>query len=201
MRIVLFILLIVNSLCLQAQGGNSILEKFNANVVGDQMLLSWRIKAGNTCNGIEVYRSTDSLNFEWLGNVEGICGNLSFPVDYEFVDTEPVPNAINYYRLNLGGSGFSNVISAWYYDFSEQEYLLTPNPVEETAVLRFRNDAGLEVELTIYDLMGNMIVKEATNTDNFILQANRFEPGQYMFQLQSEVEEGEIISGKVLFAH
>lgn len=180
---------------------DTILSKFNANVIGEKVLLSWRIKAGNTCNGIEVYRSTDSVNYTWIGNVEGICGNLSFPVDYEFFDESPVPNAINYYKLNLGNNGFSRVASTWYFDLSERDHLLSPNPVMEFATLRFKNDSGLKVDLKVFDLSGKLIFIETTNSDNFILQTSEFDPGEYLFQIWSEDPGSEPICGKVVFVH
>ena len=197
-KVFLIIVVALFDLVLVAQS-DTILDKFNANVVGERVLLNWRIKAGNTCNGIEVYRSTDSLNYQLLGNVEGIYGNLSFPVDYEFFDQDPVPNSKNYYRLNLGGNGFSRVVSAWYFDLTKQDYILSPNPVLETGVLRFKNDAGLTVELRLFDQTGKLKFTHTTNSDNFILQSAPFDTGVYFFQLYSEDHQSVVINGKVVF--
>ncbi len=198
MRIFLLTYLLIGSVSVLAQN-DTILSKFNANVVGEKVLLSWRIKAGNTCNGIDVYRSTDSLNYTLIGSVEGICGNVSFPTDYEYFDVSPVENSKNYYRLGLGGNGFSRVISTWYFDLTKRDYILSPNPVLESSVLRFKNDAGLNVELLVFDLMGKLKFRETTNSDNFILFSSMFDPGEYLFQLHSEDHESEPISGKVVF--
>lgn len=198
MRILLLTYLLIGTVSVLAQN-DTILSKFNANVVGDKVLLTWRIKAGNTCNGIDVYRSTDSLNYTLIGSVEGICGNVSFPTDYEYFDVSPVENSKNYYRLGLGGNGFSEVIPIWYFDFSESDHFLSPNPVMENATLRFKNDSGLEVELIIYDMKGQEYFREKTNTDNFVLESSKFEAGEYLIRLQSEVLNSEPISGKVVF--
>jgi len=199
MKQALLILLFLNLFHDVNAQSDTLLSKFNANVVGEKVLLAWRIKAGNTCDGIEVYRSTDTVNFLLLGNVEGICGNLSFPVDYEYFDESPVPNSLNFYRLNLGGNGFSHVISIWYFDFSEKDYFISPNPVRERATLRFKNDSGLEVNLFVYDLIGNEYLRLKTNSDNFVLESSMFEPGEYLFRLQSEDLNSEPVSGKVVF--
>jgi hypothetical protein len=180
---------------------DTIIEKFSANVIGEKVYLTWTVKAGYTCNGIEVYRATDSLNFTWIGSQEGVCGNISFPVDYEFIDAKPTANKQNFYRLNLGGNGLSEVVSVWYYDLSDQKYLVTPSPISDLSYLRFKNDFGLTVKLSVYGLNGKVCYTTETNLDHFILSKDLLLPGEYLFQLISEDLESEPVKGKIIVVH
>ena len=58
-------------ICLLLSGkGNSqtILDEFSIDVTQGQVLLAWTIKSGSLCNGIQIYRSIDSLNFSEIKN-------------------------------------------------------------------------------------------------------------------------------------
>ncbi len=92
----------------------TILEKFTATEVNDDIVLNWTIEQGSTCNGIDITRSSDSLNFILIGDIEGICGDQEKSIPYTFVDENPIRNQINYYRLELGSVGSSDIISIKY---------------------------------------------------------------------------------------
>ncbi len=70
-----------------------------------KVYLNWSIVSGSTCNGIQIYRSTDSVMFTQVGNIPGICGSSSSAISYNFIDDNPVKNKVNYYRLELGNNG------------------------------------------------------------------------------------------------
>ena len=65
------------------------------------VLLAWTIKSGSVCNGIQIYRSTDSLNFVIIENIDGACGDLASSVTYTYTDSEPINNKINYFKFEL----------------------------------------------------------------------------------------------------
>ena len=85
-----------------------ILNYFSANLGDNDVYLSWEIMGGGQCNGIQILRSTDSLNYVEIGDVQGVCGSPDFAQQYDFTDESPVENSINYYRLELGVQGFSS---------------------------------------------------------------------------------------------
>ena len=87
------------------------LDRFTAQQVNNEVLLNWTIKSGFTCNGIEILSSSDSLNFTNIGKIEGICGAVDEPISYTFSHKAPAQNKINYYRLELGGVGSTEIIS------------------------------------------------------------------------------------------
>ena len=201
-RLGLALILIVIALPLsfaQSDPGHSILNYFRINLSGDQVYLSWEISGGNTCNGINIYRSTNDTDYVKIGDIAGVCGSLDFPQSYNFIDDDPVSNAYNYYRIELGVQGTSNSISVHYIDLENSDYVLYPNPVEENSVIYFDNPDNLSYDYRVYDMQGNLI------TSLVITQGSEFpvgnavlnQKGMYLFQLISE-DNTNIITGKLL---
>lgn len=84
----LFFLCFISS-TLFAVGQDPTLNYFNANSTSNSVLLTWEIKGGNTCNGIAIFRSTDGINFQQIGQVDGLCGSTDFAVAYSYTDLSP----------------------------------------------------------------------------------------------------------------
>ena len=83
---------------------NSILDNFTVFENNENVYLNWTIISGSTCNGIQIYRSTDNLSFTQIGSIARICGSSSQPRNYAFTDNNPEKNKFNCYRLELGGN-------------------------------------------------------------------------------------------------
>lgn len=173
------------------------LDNFQASLVNEKVFLTWTIKSGNTCLGINILRSTNGVDFTTVGYVEGFCGNLSAPTHYNFTDNDPVWNAINTYKLNLGGAGFSQAISIELIDVDDKGYLITPHPVENISKLHFKNDSGLLTTLNVYSSTGMLIYTESTNLNYFNVKISALDIGEYLFTLSSEISR-ELISGKLI---
>ena len=109
----------------------TILDDFALDLNQGKVLLAWTIKSGSVCNGIQIYRSStaDSVNFDLIEDIQGVCGDLSSPVAYTFTDEDPMPNQVNYYKLLLGGQEFSEVLGIEVLLIPSNSYLLKPHPV------------------------------------------------------------------------
>jgi len=165
-------------------------EEFNKNV-----LLNWTISEGNTCNGIDVYRSLDGVNFSIIGDIEGICGSGTEPIDYSFTDIFPETNGSNYYRLSLGGLGYSYIIKINLIDIPINSYLIVPQPITASSQLFFNNDLSKSAELKIYNYLGELIFAGTTNTAKFELGSLLNEQsGIYQFTIDVN---GRELNGKI----
>ena len=175
-----------------------ILADFNIDISGGQVLLAWTIKSGSTCNGMQIYRSQDSIEYELIEDIQGVCGDLSSPVSYTFTDSEPEPNTTNYYKISFGGTQESNVLSIDVYNILNNSYLLKPNPVTGISDLYFNNDNQNELVLKVYGDFGDVIYTDTTNSTKFILDRSHFASGMYYFSLEN-LNTRNIINGKALF--
>lgn len=174
----------------------SILAEFTAVRNNTEIILNWVIEKGNTCNGIAITRSTDSLNFIEIGNIEGICGDEERAVSYLFTDENPVRNTRNFYRLELGSVGSSEIVGIDFPYFSDKGFSIRPNPAYNEATVYFLNPDKDEHEISVYNLNGMEVLKTESAEDNFVLNRKRFGAGMYLFSIKNN--EGDRINGRVL---
>lgn len=169
-------------------GQQNFISSFTAQQTQYSVTLSFTVAKGSTCNGIDIQRSADSINFETIGDIQGVCGSTTEETFYQFTDSNPVSNKRNFYRLVIPLIGNSQIISIRFSDFSEQPFFLYPNPCKENLTFKFENFSGKEFELLIFDASGKIILSEQTKLAFFFLQTGKMPAGNYFFQLTNEGE-------------
>ncbi|MEO8088169.1 MAG: T9SS type A sorting domain-containing protein [Bacteroidota bacterium] len=166
--------------------GDDILLYFSPEQVESHILLNFTISAGNTCNGIQIYRSTDSVNFEEIGDIQGICGSSDHNESYNFNDASPVKNKINYYRLQLGNLGYSNIIKIEFIDFSTTGFVLYPNPLNEHSKIYYANSSRETMSLQIFSASGSILfISENSGANGLEIPVEKLEQGIYFFTISS----------------
>ena len=179
--------------------GNPILGSFTANENNGQILLSWNIVKGSTCNGIQIFRSTNNLDFSEIGSIAGLCGSSSTSTFYNFTDLFPEKNKINYYKLNLGNFGPSEIVYVEIVSI-DNGYLIRPHPITDNSKLFFKNDFNRSCILTVFNMNGNTIYTFVSNEDHFILRSDLFLTGIYFFRITTK-EFSLITSGKLVIGN
>ncbi|MBW6489965.1 MAG: T9SS type A sorting domain-containing protein [Lentimicrobium sp.] len=179
---------------------NTILDRFTATESNGKIYLSWIISSGQTCDGTIIMRSTDKVDFSMIGEIFGVCGSSSKPVPYSFVDESPVLNAVNYYYLELGTSGFSEIISVEIIGTGNDGYQVRPNPVADKAQIFFENKKNESHELWLYNLSGKPIVQLNTNREYFDFDTTGLSPGLYIFSITNLINR-TMIKGKIVVKH
>lgn len=162
-----------------------LLNQFAAFETKGTVSLFWQIAAGNTCNGTVIQHSTDSINFNIIGSIAGVCGSITEPTSYSFRHNNPAKNKVNFYRLLLGNTGASIIISILVLDEVEG-YLFQQNPITDKATLFFKNDNKILHTLYIYNLNGILQYTQKTKEDIFQIFAANLTNGHYIFILESE---------------
>jgi hypothetical protein len=100
------------------------------------------------------------LVFEQIGEIEGLCGNVSEPVDYQFRDTSPATFRTQYYKLELGLNGPSSVQEIYFDQLRQQDQLVVYDNNGGGAEIYLRIPTTAEVELLLYDVFGKLILSE-----------------------------------------
>ncbi len=72
---------------------------FSLSNSGSSALVSWTVKAGNTCQDVQVWRGTDSLNLKEIFTYAGICGDDDSSKVYSYMDNPPITGIVYYYRI------------------------------------------------------------------------------------------------------
>ncbi len=179
---------------------SAILDDFNVFENDGKIYLKWTISSGSTCDGTKIFRSVDQVHFDQIGEILGVCGSVSFPVGYEFVDEKPVKNQRNYYRLELGRSGFSDIASIETFDLDERGYQVRPNPANTETTIYFGNDRQEKYLLGLYRLDG-VLVHTSYTTDSFIkIYTANLSAGLYIFAISKDGNT-PLVKGKVIIRH
>ncbi|MEW6773103.1 MAG: T9SS type A sorting domain-containing protein [Bacteroidota bacterium] len=177
-----------------------VLDNFEVYRTENKVNITCVIKSGKTCNGIEVLRSEDSVHFTLIGRIEGICGSTSEPVWYYFTDDLPVKNKTMYYKLYLGGYGYSNIIAFKLLDTKNQGYLISPHPADNYAIIYFENENKNFYTLNVFNEKGVKGYSDNTNENYFQINTSQFANGVYFFSITNNSGQQNIL-GKMLIKH
>jgi hypothetical protein len=176
---------------------SAILSTFNGVESNGKVLLSWQIIAGSTCDGIRIFHSTDSINYTQVGEIIGVCGSFTEPVNYSFTHDMPHQNGRNYYRLQLGTLGKSPTVVVSLVDTKSAGYQIRPHPVNGAAMLYFENPNQQPHTLTVYNISGRQVEKYYTSTNAFYIQPEGAANGLYLFTI-ADNKENIKLKGKLL---
>ena len=177
-----------------------ILDDFSAYNNNGAVYLSWTLKAGNTCSGIQIYRAEDGINFNLAGEIGGICGSVSSAQSYSFTDYNPNKNKLNYYKLGIGTEGYSQILSIEIIDIAQGQFLVRPNPTQAQTTIFFNNDNDLPHTLHLYGMTGAVSpVSISTNKDYFEFDASSLPAGNYWFIIKNE--NMQIVANSRLIVH
>lgn len=158
--------------------------------------LNWTFKGGSQCEGTKIFRSTDRMQFAEIGDIPGVCGAPDSEISYVFLDENPIVNASNYYRLELGNQGYTEIVSVEFKSFNSDGYLLSPNPVQSSAVVCFENPTFDQFRFLLFNVSGIQVVDVEGNTDRISISADHLQSGLYFFSV-SFSDKRKII-GKLL---
>ena len=177
---------------------NPYVKSFNATAIDGKLYLSWKTRAGFTCQDIHIEVSRDSVSgFERRGTYYGICGDTSERY-YTHVLDDPILNALNYVKLELGNIGYSNVISIVVLQ-NIKEVLVVPHPVEVSSVIYFQNKEKATYTFRVYNALGQPILTIATNNEELNIGSYSLPPGLLYYDLYTENKKG--YRGKLLITY
>lgn len=156
-----------------------VIDRLAARVVGNKVQVEVTLSAGYTCNGIVITRSTDSLLFETIGLIGGVCGDSAASVSYSFTDSFPPTNQRLFYQLLLGGRIATDTRQVVVYDFQERPLIVSPNPAADWVEVRFEAAVGTSEQLILRNASGNM-VQNIESEDGFArFDVRHLPPGNY----------------------
>jgi len=181
----------------KGQDADPYISDFLAVQQEDAIFLRWTISAGNTCDGTRIQRSVDGIIYEEIGEIPGVCGSPDQSITYDFTDTAPVRNRVNYYRLELGLLGLTSAEAVEFIILNNEGYSIQPNPVFDKSIFLFDNPDGEEHELCLTDMSGKVVMTMLTTSDRFIIDGNLLRAGNYIFKLRKDgviLKTGKIAS-------
>ncbi len=146
-----------------------VLSYFTAQNLGDRVFLNWEIRAGSICNGIDVERSEDGLNYTKIGDIQGVCGSPDFHQKYNYTDANPVAGAINSYRLILGTLGTSDTVEVRIRNNADTGIEIAPNPLTMNSVLFLPDSYHNGATIQVFNVQGGIVLTEKISGVSWIL--------------------------------
>ncbi|MCC7261318.1 MAG: T9SS type A sorting domain-containing protein [Candidatus Latescibacteria bacterium] len=143
------------------------LASFAGQVSSDKdVLLQWSVVSQSNNLGWEVYRSTDKVRFEKIGEMVLGAGTTDELMDYSFTDSGyPAVGTLYYYLKQVdlsGNTARSNMIEvvlapAQVLPTANELHQNFPNPFNPETTISFDLKSAVVVELSIYDMAGQHI--------------------------------------------
>ena len=146
------------------------LASFTGTVtLSDQVLLQWSVASQSNNLGWEVYRSTDNIAFERVGELVSGDGTSDAFKSYSFTDSDPLQAEVLYYYLKQidldGTSARLEVIEIQFSQAVERRVLPEldilnpnfPNPFNSGTTIGFELHEDAAVSLIIYDVSGRIV--------------------------------------------
>lgn len=171
-----------------------LLQDFSGYQQGNSVFLRWTFRSGSLCEGTRIERSADGLFYNEIGEIPGICGNPETSVTFTFTDSLPVPNTRNYYRLELGNTGFTTALEVEFIPSGDQGYTILYS--DQGAELSVENPPGRKGKVSILDISGKRIDSYIFDQRRIALTLKPAIKGIYLFMLR--YENGAGLSGKFI---
>lgn len=163
------------------------LISFTAAVENNAVQLAWSTASEENNDYFTIERSTNGVDFEVLGTVNG-AGNSNSTLTYNYTDNTPAKGK-SYYRLSqtdFDGTTVSfEIVSV---EFSTvKDLAVYPNPVNRGSELNIQTgaDADEMINVMIYNHSGMLVKSEQLYGDSSVNLANDLETGFYVVKIQS----------------
>jgi hypothetical protein len=165
---------------------------------GKNVIVTWTLDSGATCNGIVILRGPDTLNFVQAGEISGVCGNSNSVTSYTFTDCCPEVNRVNYYKLKLGLSQYSSLRSI-YLDYVEPGTVLVKMGSPAAGItFRFSNDQQEACTFRVFNESGKEVYRlDNLREDEIVIEQSSFVNGPYFYRLETPVKT---YKGKLMIA-
>lgn len=119
--------------------------------------VEWTLLGGSTCDGQEVERSTDGVNFSRVHRIEGLCGDPAVAVPFQWVDHAPPELSTVSYRIKLGFEGYSSVRSVAFLQLVSTEQRFFPSPMADEATLILNGPGNAPIDLRVFGPDGRLV--------------------------------------------
>jgi hypothetical protein len=168
------------------------LTTFTAKAEGTTNRLLWETASEENNSHFEVERSTNGVDFEKTGTVEG-NGTIVEVSNYNFVDETPA--TVSYYRLRQvdfdGNFEHSNVVMVKRDNIMNNDVTLYPVPVKDRLTVQYATATDEDVIITVIDVTGRKLITKTVNAvegeNQFHIDFTELPAGSYFVRLQSDL--------------
>lgn len=135
------------------------LGEFNVQAEQNHVQIRFTTKAGFTCEDIIIRHGTDSSQLSPIYTYLGICGSTSEEVTYTYLFNSVVFNVPNYFQIDLGQFGKSDLKQISIVKRNGLQPIVFPNPIQANSLLLFSNVGRELATVTVYTTQGTSIAQ------------------------------------------
>ncbi len=166
------------------------LTTFTATQAENRNALIWETASEANNSYFDVERSTNGVDFETIGKVQG-NGTTAETSKYRFNDE--TPTTVSYYRLRQvdfdGNFENSNIVIVKRDRITNKEVILYPVPFRNRLMVQYETATSEEMTITVMDITGRRLitktVKEEEGENQFYIDFTELPAGSYFVRLQS----------------
>jgi hypothetical protein len=140
------------------------LLRFNANIEGDKVHLTWTTSSEKNNDYFTVERTTNTTDFDFIAKVNSYLHNSTSPMNYDAYDYSP-KMGLSYYRLKQtdfdGSYAYSDYVPVNFGSKKRFEITSVNADVSNSSVdVMFYYDNSLPLTYTLMDVTGRIIVAD-----------------------------------------
>lgn len=188
---VLFGIYLFNSTCCFSDELSNQIQLIQNNY---EVVLNIQLDTQENYTQIEIYRTNDTnLGFDNIATIYNLESNSK---NIQFVDKTPVPNSINYYKINHLNNTTSSINSIYYIAFNQAGFSIYN---EENYSTIFINHAPEDANLHFYlfDMSGRNLAEVNEIIDSKVsFETNLLHHGFYFFQIYFSNND-KFLQGKI----
>ena len=160
---------------------------FSASVQNQEVMLKWQTASEKDNAYFAIEHSVNDQSFRELSQIEG-AGTSNEMQEYQFLHLQ-AQRGNNYYRLkqvDFDGTFTYSDIEVVQIQSNDKSLTIRPTMARESIVVDFGHDLQLRGELTIYDLMGRMVLSNLIEpyTRQNTINVSNLEKGHYIIRFE-----------------
>ena len=155
---------------------------FTAIADGNRVRLNWEAANEQDTRVYEIEKSTNAVNFNYLGAVSSRQTSLSAYTDY---DPSPVAGW-NYYRLKIidkSGSFFYSPVRAVRFEKGMEQVKLFPNPATDVLNVQLPSSYVNSSVITVFGADGKLISSRKPAANMVVMNVSSLASGTYILQI------------------
>jgi hypothetical protein len=163
-----------------------VIDRFKANITDNSsVLLGWTVVSGKTCSDMGLEFADETLNFQTLHFIAGVCGSDIEDLNYSFEHADELSGKIHY-RIRFNFDEFSDTISIVAPVNQSQALWIYPQPAKRQLNIQLNRESIEATQLFIFEPGGRLLFQSDLSRQNPIpVDVSSLLPGYYLIKLVS----------------
>lgn len=167
------------------------LVTFSGSLQNNAALLKWVTTNEINVSHFDLERSINGVDFTKIGS-ETAIGGTTGKNNYTYTDYDACnqSSSVVYYRLKVvdinGSTSYSQIVALTF--ISTNDFLVRPNPVQQTLYVHGKKDFHKPLQIELYDLTGKMLIRQQSFKNDFSIYVSSLKAGVYVLKMYNSFD-------------